>query len=114
GGIICRPVGKICRLLNSLFTSPPLVSARAQSPDRQPRDSTVNGFIQLIRNLGPARLLTMALIAAGTIAFFYYLVNKVNTPEMGLLYSDIDPKDSGQIIQKLESTNVPYELRAGG
>jgi flagellar M-ring protein FliF len=90
------------------------VSARAQSPDRQLRDSTVNGFIQLIRNLGPARLLTMALIAAGTIAFFYYLINKVNTPEMGLLYSDLDLKDSGEIVQKLESQNIPYELRAGG
>jgi flagellar M-ring protein FliF len=74
----------------------------------------VNGFIQLIRNLGPARLLTMALIAAGTIAFFYYLIGKVNTPEMGLLYSDLDLKDSGQIVQKLESLNVPYELRAQG
>jgi len=74
----------------------------------------VNGFFQLIRNLGPARLLTLALIMAGTIAFFYYLVNKVNTPEMGLLYSDLDLKDSGQIVQKLESLNVPYALRAQG
>jgi flagellar M-ring protein FliF len=74
----------------------------------------VNGFFQLIRNLGPARLLTLALIMAGTIAFFYYLVNKVNTPEMGLLYGDLDLKDSGQIVQKLEGLNVPYELRAQG
>ncbi len=74
----------------------------------------MNGFFQLIRNLGPARLLTLALIMAGTIAFFYYLVNKVNTPEMGLLYGDLDLKDSGQIVQKLEGLNIPYELRAQG
>ena len=74
----------------------------------------MNGFFQLIRNLGPARLLTIALITAGTIAFFYYLANKVNAPEMGLLYSDLDLKDSGQIVQKLETLNVPYELRAQG
>jgi flagellar M-ring protein FliF len=74
----------------------------------------VNGFFQLFRNLGPARLLTIALVAAGTIAFFYYLANKVNAPEMGLLYSDLDLKDSAQIIQKLEGMNVPYELRAQG
>jgi flagellar M-ring protein FliF len=74
----------------------------------------VNGFFLLLRNLGPARLLTLALIAAGTIAFFYYLANKVNAPEMGLLYSDLDLKDSGQIVQKLESLNVPYELRSQG
>ena len=74
----------------------------------------MNGFFQLIRNLGPARLLTLALIAAGTIAFFYYLANKINAPEMGLLYSDLDLKDSGQIVQKLEALNIPYELRAQG
>jgi flagellar M-ring protein FliF len=74
----------------------------------------VNGFFLLLRNLGPARLLTLALIAAGTIAFFYYLANKVNAPEMGLLYNELDLKDSGQIVQKLESLNVPYELRSQG
>ena len=74
----------------------------------------MNGFFQLIRNLGPARLLMIALITVGTIGFFYYLANKVNAPEMGLLYSDLDLKDSGQIVQKLESLNVPYELRAQG
>jgi flagellar M-ring protein FliF len=74
----------------------------------------VNGFFQLLRNLGPARLLAIALITAGTIAFFYYLANKVNAPEMGLLFSDLDLKDSGQIVTKLEGLNVPYELRDQG
>lgn len=74
----------------------------------------MNGFLQLLRNLGPARLLTIALLAAGTIGFFYYLANKVNQPEMGLLFSDLDLKDSGAIVQKLEAQNIPYELRANG
>ena len=74
----------------------------------------MNGFFQLLRNLGPARLLMILAVTAGTIAFFYYLSNKVNAPEMALLYSDLDLKDSGQIVQKLESQSVPYELRAGG
>jgi flagellar M-ring protein FliF len=74
----------------------------------------VNGFFQLIRNLGPARLLAIAVIAAGTIGFFYYLANKVNQPEMGLLFSDLDLKDSGTIVQKLDGLNIPYELRANG
>jgi flagellar M-ring protein FliF len=74
----------------------------------------VNGIFQLLRNLGPARLLTLVLIMAGTIAFFYYLSNKVNQPEMGLLFSDLDLKDSGAIVQKLDGLNVPYELRANG
>ncbi|HEY3917814.1 MAG TPA: flagellar basal-body MS-ring/collar protein FliF [Stellaceae bacterium] len=74
----------------------------------------MNGFFQLLRNLGPARLLSIVLITAGTIAFFYYLAAKVNTPEMGLLFSDLDLKDSGDIVQKLEGMNEPYELRDQG
>ena len=30
---------------------------------------------------------------------------------MGLLFSDLDLKDSGQIVTKLEGLNVPYELK---
>lgn len=51
---------------------------------------------------------------AGMAVFFIVLTNRITTPEMGLLFADLDPKDSGQIIQKLKSMNVPYELRAQG
>jgi flagellar M-ring protein FliF len=54
------------------------------------------------------------MILAGTAAFFVFMANKVNTPDMGLLFSDLDLKDSGQIVQKLEAQSVPYQLRAQG
>ena len=33
---------------------------------------------------------------------------------MTILYGDLDPKDAGQIVTKLETMTIPYELRAGG
>lgn len=33
---------------------------------------------------------------------------------MALLYADLDPRDSNQIVAKLEASNVKYELRANG
>ena len=33
---------------------------------------------------------------------------------MALLYGDLDPQDSGQIIQTLQSKNIPYDIKAGG
>ena len=33
---------------------------------------------------------------------------------MTILYGDIEPSDSGQIVTKLEARGVPYELRGGG
>ena len=33
---------------------------------------------------------------------------------MTILYGDLDPKDAGQIVTKLETMTMPNELRAGG
>ena len=33
---------------------------------------------------------------------------------MTILYGDLDPKDAGQIVARLETMTIPYELRAGG
>ena len=33
---------------------------------------------------------------------------------MSLLYSDLDPADSGAIVRELESRSIPYQLKAGG
>ena len=33
---------------------------------------------------------------------------------MTILYGDLEPKDAGQIVARLETMTIPYELRAGG
>jgi len=74
----------------------------------------VNGFLQTLRNFGAVRLGAIAMAVIGTIVFTIVMTNRIGAPEMGLLFSDLDLKDSGQIVQKLEALNVPYELRAQG
>ena len=74
----------------------------------------MNGLVQTLRNLGTVRLTAMAVVAAVTIAFFAFLTTRLAAPGYGLLYSDLDLRDSGQIVQKLEAMNVPYELRGDG
>jgi flagellar M-ring protein FliF len=74
----------------------------------------VNGILQILRNLGAVRLGAIAMAAIGTVVFVVVLTNRIGAPEMGLLFSDLDLKDSGQIAQKLEAQNIPYELRAQG
>jgi flagellar M-ring protein FliF len=81
---------------------------------RYRRTFDVNAFLLVLRNLGPAKLATLALVALATIGFFVYLGNRISAPNYGLLYSDLDLKDSAQIVQKLEALNVPYELRGDG
>jgi flagellar M-ring protein FliF len=74
----------------------------------------VNGILQSLRNLGAVRLGAIGAALIGMVVFFVVLTNRISTPEMALLFSDLDLKDSGQIVQKLEAMNVPYELRAQG
>jgi flagellar M-ring protein FliF len=56
----------------------------------------------------------MAAVAAVTIGFFVFLTTRIGAPGFALLYSDLDLRDSGQIVQKLESLNVPYQIRGDG
>lgn len=67
-----------------------------------------------IRTLGPSRLAPIALVFVGMIAFFVYIASRFSTPDMALLYNDLDAKDSGKIISKLESMNIPVQARGDG
>ena len=56
----------------------------------------------------------MAGVAASILAFFIYLTSRLATPEMSLLYGDLDSQDSGQIVSLLEQQNIPYKLGPNG
>lgn len=74
----------------------------------------MNGLLQSLRGLGGLRLGMIAAALVGMAVFFVVVTNRITAPEMGLLFSDLDPKDAGQIVQKLEAQQIPYELRAQG
>jgi len=74
----------------------------------------VNGLLQTLRNLGIVRLAVLAAVAAASIGFFGFISSRIATPGYGLLFGDLDPKDSGAIVQKLDAMNVPYQLKGDG
>ncbi len=74
----------------------------------------MNSLLETLKGLGPARLGTMAAVAAGIIAFFIYLTSRLASPEMSLLYGELDAQDSGQILARLEQMNVPYRIGEDG
>jgi flagellar M-ring protein FliF len=74
----------------------------------------VNGLVQLFRSLGFARLAALGLVAAASIGFFAFLMTRIAAPSFGLLYANLDLRDSGQIAQKLDAMSVPYQLNANG
>jgi flagellar M-ring protein FliF len=74
----------------------------------------VNGLVQMLRNLGIVRLAVLAAVAAASIGFFGFISSRIATPGYGLLFGDLDAKDSGEIVQKLDGMNVPYQLKGDG
>jgi len=74
----------------------------------------VNGLMQSMARLGAGRLAAIAGVGVAMVAFFVFLTTRLATPGMSLLFADLDLKDSGQIVQKLDAMNVPYQLRGDG
>ena len=74
----------------------------------------MNPIAVLIRQLGPVRLAALAATGIAVLGFFIFLSSRLSTGGMALLYGDLDPQDSGQIIQTLQSKNIPYDIKAGG
>ncbi len=74
----------------------------------------MSAFSETFRRLGPSRLLTLAGVAIGFVAFFAFLVSRLSGTDMSLLYSDLDAADSGKIVAKLDAQAIPYELRGNG
>jgi flagellar M-ring protein FliF len=56
----------------------------------------------------------MGAVAAGLVGFFAFLILRLTAPQMTLLFTDLDVRDSNAIIRDLESNNIPFELRADG
>lgn len=74
----------------------------------------MEGFLQSLKNLGTMRLTAIAGAGVAVLAFFIYVMARMSSPPMEMLYGHLDLADSGVMIKQLEGTKTPYELRSGG
>ena len=74
----------------------------------------MNPFLQIAQRLGAIRLIVMGLVGVVMIGFFVFLIGRVTTPQMGLLYSNLDISDSSAIVAQLEQANIPFQVRGNG
>ena len=74
----------------------------------------MNSFLQSLKNLGPMRLTAIAGGGVAVLAFLIYLLAKFSSPQMELLYGGLELQDANQIVTKLQTDKVPYELRHDG
>ncbi len=74
----------------------------------------MNNLLQTLRNLGPARLAAIGGVALLLIGFFVYLTTRLSSPEMELLYAELQPADAAAIAKKLDEIKIPYQVDKNG
>ncbi len=74
----------------------------------------MNSFIQSLKKLGTTRLTAIAGGGVAVLAFVIYLLARMSSPQMELLYGGLELADANQIVNKLQADKIPYELRHEG
>jgi flagellar M-ring protein FliF len=74
----------------------------------------MSAVLEGLKALGAARLVAMAAVGIGMIGLFAVLAMRGGNDRLALLYSDLDPREAGQIIESLERQHVAAQLAAGG
>lgn len=57
------------------------------------------------------RLVIMGMTVFGMIGFFVYLATKFTSPQMAMLYGNLEAQDQNAIVAQLQGSNIPFEVR---
>ena len=66
-----------------------------------------------LKTLGPARLAAMGAVAVAVLGLLAFMALRGGAP-MSLLYSDLDLREAGQIVDQLDHAHIPHEVQGGG
>lgn len=69
---------------------------------------------RVFKDMGTQKILIISIMSVVLIVGIALLIFRISMPSMTLLYTNLDTKDSGQIVSDLEAQGIPYELRANG
>ena len=71
-------------------------------------------LFEFLRSLGAVRLGVMGAVFLAMALFFVFVTQRFTGSDMELLYSNLEPSDSNQILRQLESQSVPFQVDADG
>lgn len=74
----------------------------------------MNGILEIVNKLGPQRLVAMGAVTLALVGFFAFVMTKMSTPGMGVLFSDLPIQDSNTITRDLENRGIKFEIRQDG
>ena len=74
----------------------------------------MDGLFRLMNSMGAGRLITLLVVGAGVVGFFFFVVTRLSEPPLSLLYSDLELSESSEIIERLTGMGIPFQLRNNG
>jgi flagellar M-ring protein FliF len=74
----------------------------------------MNGILEGLKALGPARIVAMVAVAAGMLGLLAVLSLRSGGGNMALLYADLDSREAAQMSDLLEHQHIAHQLGADG
>lgn len=74
----------------------------------------MDSLANFVRTFGPGRIGAMIAVTVLLAAFFAFVIARVTTPSMSVLYSDLTTQDASAIVRELASQNIPHSLVGDG
>lgn len=71
-------------------------------------------MLELVNRLGPPRIAAMGAVTLALIGFFAFIMMRVSTPGMAVLFTDLGYQDSSAILKDLDGRGIKYEIRQDG
>lgn len=72
------------------------------------------GIMQLFQNLGPTRIAAIGGVAVLIMGFLIFMMTRLASPDMRLLYAGLDQNETNQIATQLSAMNEDFEIRRNG
>jgi flagellar M-ring protein FliF len=72
------------------------------------------GVLEVLRRLGPQKLLALGAVTLALMGFFAFIIMRVTAPAMTTLFTDLTVQDSAAVMKELEQRGVKYETRYEG
>jgi flagellar M-ring protein FliF len=74
----------------------------------------VNGVLDVLKKLGPQKLMALGAVTLALMAFFAFIIMRVTAPSMTTLFTDMTLQDSNAVARELDQRGVKYEMRMDG
>ena len=91
-----------------------IVEGNGTAPALPPSGLAASPWIQLLRSLGPGRILALGAVTAVMLGFFAYVIGRAAEDRYTLLFSGLALTDAQELVGRLDAMGVAYRLSPAG